>query len=79
MANQKAPALKSTNLWTGIATLIAAIFSYFSLTPDLASADVLAGEAARAVEAIQTRNWIFLVTVAVNVGNILYHLFVKKS
>ncbi len=78
MSNQKAPAIKSSNLWTGIATLLAAIFSYFSLTPDLAAADVLAGETAKAVEAIQTRNWIILVTVAVNLGNILYHLFVKK-
>lgn len=79
MANQKTPAIKSTNLWTGIATLVAAVFSYFALTPDLALADTLAGEAARAAEAITARNWVVLLTIVVNVGNILYHLFVKKA
>lgn len=79
MSTEKKPAIKSTNLWTGIATLIAAVFSYFALTPDMALADTLADEAARAAEAITARNWVVLVTVVVNLGNILYHLFVKKS
>lgn len=77
MSTPKKAALKSTNLWTGIATLIAAAFSYFSLTPDTDSAVVLASEANKAVEAISTRNWIVLFTVFVNAGNILYHIFKK--
>lgn len=78
MSTPKKAAVKSTNLWTGIATLVAAAFSYFSLTPDLDSAAVLASEANRAAEAISTRNYIVLFTVLVNAGNILYHLFKKQ-
>jgi len=75
----KTSATRSTNLWTGVATIVAALFSYFALTPDLTTADVLAGEAHKAVYAITTKNWVVLATVAFNLANILYHLFVKKS
>lgn len=78
MSTPKKAAVKSTNLWTGIATLVAAAFSYFSLTPDLDSAAVLASEANRAQEAITTRNWIVLFTVFVNAANIVYHIFKKE-
>lgn len=76
---EKTPALRSTNLWTGIATIIAALFSYFALTPDLSAAGALAEEAQKATDAINAKNWVVLAAVAFNVANILYHLFVKKS
>ena len=79
MANTTTSPLKSTNLWTGVATLVAALFSFFTLTPDLTQADTLAGEAHRAVEAISTRNYVVLITVVINVVNILYHLFKPKQ
>lgn len=77
MASQKTP-LKSSNLWTGVATIVSAVISYFALTPDLSSAKLLSDEAHRAVDAISTRNYVVLFTVVVNVGNILYHLFRKN-
>lgn len=75
----KSSAIRSTNLWTGVATIIAALFSFFALTPDLSTADVLAGEAQKAADAINAKNWVVLAAVAFNVANILYHLFIKKS
>jgi hypothetical protein len=76
MANTaKSSPIKSPNLWTGIATLVAGLFSYFALTPDLALADTLASEAQKAIDAISTRNYVVLITVVINVVNILYHLF----
>jgi len=70
-------ALQSTNFWTGIATIVAALFSYFAISPDLDGAAVLADGAQQAVTAISTKNYIALFGVVVNVGNILYHLFKK--
>jgi mannitol-specific phosphotransferase system IIBC component len=67
----------STNFWTGIFTVITAAFSYFLISPDFSSAEVLAGEAQKAVDAINTKNYIALFSVLVNAGNILYHLFKK--
>lgn len=77
MASLKSP-IKSWNLWTGIATIVAAVFSYFALSPDPAAAQALSDEAHRAAEAISTKNYILLATIVFNIGNILYHLF-KKS
>lgn len=78
MSTPKKAAIKSPNLWTGIATIVSAGFAYFSLTPDLSTAQILADEANRAAEAISTRNYVVLFTVVVNAGNILYHLFKKN-
>lgn len=72
MASLKSP-IQSWNLWTGIATIVAAVFSYFALSPDPAAA-----QAHRASEAISAKNYILLATIVFNIGNILYHLF-KKS
>lgn len=76
--SQKASPVQSTNLWTGIATIVAGLFSYFALTPDWAVADTIAEESRRAVEAVQTKNYVALFTVVVSLGNIVYHLFFKK-
>jgi len=65
----------SPNFWTGIATLIMAVFAYFKLTPDPATAVTLGEEAAKAAEAITARNWVLFLTGLFNIGNILYHLF----
>jgi len=75
---QKKSALQSTNLWTGIATIVTAVFLYFGATPDLAAADQLTGEASRLVDAIAQKNYGLVLAVVVNAGNILYHLFLKK-
>lgn len=78
MANQPAKSpLKSTNLWTGVATIVSAAFAFFSIAPDLSSAGILADESHRAVDAINTKNYGLLIAAVVNVGNILYHLFKK--
>lgn len=77
MATEKTP-LQSTNLWTNLATLAMGVFSYFSLTPDLSTAQTLGDEAHRAVEAINTRNYVLFATVLFNVGNIIFHLFKKR-
>lgn len=79
MANQKTSALSSSNFWIGLATLAAAAFSYFGVSPDLAAAGSLGEAAQQAADAISTRNWVLLFSVAINVGNILYHLFWKRS
>lgn len=77
MATSKTSPLKSANLWTGIATLVAAIFAYFQLSPDLSTAATLSDAAAQAADAIATRNWVLLISVLINAGNILWHLFKK--
>lgn len=69
--------LQSTNFWTGIATVIAGAFSYFAVSPDLSAADVLVGEAQKAVDAISTKNYVAIFAVAINVVNIFVHLFKK--
>ncbi len=79
MANSTTSPLKSTNFWTGVATVFAALLAFFALTPDWAAADQLAEESKRAIEAVQARNYVALFTVVVNAGNIIYHLFFKKK
>ncbi len=74
----KKTSLKSTNFWTGIATIVAAGFGYFSIYAELGAAEALSAEAGKAVEAIETKNYFALISVAINAGNILYHIFIKK-
>ena len=69
--------LQSTNFWTGLATVIAALFSYFFISPDPTAAADLSNAAHTAVEAISAKNWVALFAVLINGGNILYHLFKK--
>lgn len=78
MANTEKTPLQSLNLWTNLATLVAAAFSYFSLTPDMSAAQALGDEAHRAVDAIQSKNYVVFATVIFNVANILYHLWKKR-
>lgn len=75
-AVKKSP-LRSTNFWAGIATVVAAGFAYFSVTPDLDQASVLANEAHRVVDSVVTKNYALLIAAVVNAGNILFHLFKK--
>jgi len=77
MANQpttKSP-LKSKNLWTGIITIITAVFLGFEVMPDPAAVDVLSDTGAAVAEAIKTKNWLSAGLVLVNSGNIIFHLF----
>ena len=69
--------LQSSNFWTGIFTVISAGFAYFSIYAETGAVQGLSEEAAKAVEAVQTKNYFGLIAVAVNVGNIIYHLFIK--
>lgn len=78
--NTESPAkspLQSTNLWTGVATIVVAVFSYFFISPDLSSAGVLAQEGHKLIDSIASKNYAFLLAAVVNIGNILYHLFKK--
>lgn len=75
---KKSPA-KSFNFWTGISTVVLAGFAYFFITPDFEAAQSLGDEARIAVEAVSTKNYLALITVAINVGNILFHLFKKNG
>ena len=75
---KKSPA-KSTKFWTGISTVVLAGFAYFFITPDFDAAQTLGDEARIAVEAVNTKNYIALITVFVNIGNILFHLFKKNG
>lgn len=79
MANTptKKTALTSWNFWTGLATVIVALFSYFAISPNLEAAGSLTDAAKQAADAIATKNWVTLFAVLINVGNILYHLFKK--
>lgn len=72
------PVGKSRNFWTGIITVVTGAASYFLISPDVVAADVLAGEAHKAVDAISTKNYVLLFGVLVNAGNIIWHLFDKK-
>lgn len=78
MANQTTPPIKSKNLWTGIATIVAAAFSFFAINFDPATVDTLTDAAHKAQEAITARNWVLLFSVVINLGNIIYHLFKGK-
>lgn len=77
MANQpsttKSP-LKSTNLWTGLATIVAAAFGYFAITPDAAAASDLSETAKRLTDALAAKNWPLLIGIVVNAANIIGHL-----
>jgi peptidase E len=66
---------KSTNFWTGIATVLAAGFAYFGISADAAAAVDLADTTTRAVEAIESKNWALLFGVGINVVNIVTHLW----
>lgn len=65
---------KSTNFWTGIATIVAAGFGYFAINPDPASAAQLADTAQTVADAIQAKNWPLLFGIAINAVNIVTHL-----
>lgn len=77
MANATSP-IASKNLWTGLATIIAAAFSFFAINFDAAAVDTLTEAAHKAQDAITAKNWVLLFSVVINVGNILYHLFRGK-
>ena len=77
MSTTKNTPLKSYNFWTGFATVAASAFAFFSISPDLSAATVLADEAHKAADAVVTKNYVALFAVVVNAGNILYHLFKK--
>ena len=66
--------LKSTNLWTGLATLVAAAFAYFGVSPDAAAAADLANTTTQVVDAIETKNFALLFGVLINAVNIVTHL-----
>ena len=66
--------LKSTNLWTGIATLVAAAFAYFGVSPDMAAATDIASTTTQVVDAIETKNFALLFGVLINAVNIVTHL-----
>lgn len=65
---------KSTNFWTGIATIVAAAFGYFAVTPDAAAAGQLADTAQSVTEAVQAKNWPLLFGIVINAVNVVTHL-----
>ncbi len=70
---KKSP-LKSTNMWTGIATLVAAAFAYFGVSPDAAAAVDLANTTTQVVDAIETKNFALLFGILINAVNVVTHL-----
>jgi hypothetical protein len=66
--------LKSKNLWTGIITILTAVFLGFEVMPDPAAVGVLTDTGTAVVEGIKTKNWLSAGLVLVNSGNIIFHL-----
>lgn len=77
-ATTKKSPVKSVNAWTGLATIVMAAFAYFQLTPDADAAQALSTNAHSIVDAISAKNLMLAITGFVNLGNMLYHLFLKK-
>lgn len=66
--------LKSSNFWTGLATIAAAAFGYFAIAPDAATAADLSGAAHQLTDALQAKNWPLLFAVVINAANVVTHL-----
>lgn len=79
--SKKSP-LASVNMWAGIATLVAALFGYFQITPDAAAAEALSTNAHSIVNALESKNLALIITAAIPALNNIYHFiqtyFFKK-
>jgi hypothetical protein len=72
-AKAKAP-VRSSNFWTGIGTIIVALFMIFGIHPDPALANDLSVTAQETIAAFQAKNYLALITIAGHAWNIISHL-----
>ena len=78
MSNTTAPTkspLQSKNFWSGIITILTAVFLGLGIKADAAAAGQLAEVGTDVATAIAQKNWLAAGIVLVNSANILFHLF----
>ena len=67
--------LQSKNLWSGVITILTAIFLGLGIKADAAAAAQLAEVGTDVAEQIANKNWLAAGIVLINSANILFHLF----
>lgn len=67
--------LKSKNLWTGVISIITAVFLAFGVAPDPEAVGVLTDTGTAVADAISQKNWLAAGLVLINSANIIFHLF----
>jgi len=66
--------LQSKNFWSGIITIVTAVFLGFGVKADITAASQLADIGSDVAEAISQKNWLAAGIVVINSGNIIFHL-----
>ncbi len=67
--------LQSKNLWSGVITILTAVFLGLGIKADAAAAAQLTEIGTDVAEQIAQKNWLAARIVLVNSANILFHLF----
>lgn len=67
--------LQSKNMWTGIISILTAVFLAFGVMPDADAVSTLTETGTAVAEAISQKNWLAAGLVLINSANIIFHLF----
>lgn len=66
---------QSKNFWTGVVSILSALFLAFGVAPDADAVGDLSETGTAVADAIKSKNWLAAGLVLVNSANILFHLF----